>query len=64
MERSRDREIGRLYRLLGELLPFTIVRKESFDGWTYYDDKVIKTPYTWDYSGNPVHFKNAFAFEK
>ncbi len=63
MERSRDREIGRLYRLLGELLPFTIVRKESFDGWTYYD-KVIKTPYTWDYSGNPVHFKNAFAFEK
>lgn len=35
MKRSKDFEVRRLYRLLGELVPYSMIENFNFSGWIY-----------------------------
>ncbi|MEN3042909.1 MAG: glycoside hydrolase family 38 C-terminal domain-containing protein, partial [Fervidobacterium sp.] len=59
MYRSLETEAIRLSRLLGELLPFSIVRKFEFQGWKLRNSK-IDFPYNWKDEKAPVTFTNEF----
>jgi len=63
MNRNKDQEIIRLYRLLAEFLPFSIVKKEGFEGWVC-DGRNISLPHSWNYSGEPTRFENVFTLER
>jgi len=62
VDRNLNADINRLYRLLGELVPFSIVKKTKFHGWKI-SDKIIDLPYKWDPKNMPVSFVNEFCFE-
>ncbi len=61
MKRSKDFEVRRLYRLLGELVPYSMIENFNFSGWIY-EEKNIDLPFAWNYNGiNHVVFSNKFS---
>ncbi|PHJ13620.1 alpha-mannosidase [Fervidobacterium sp. SC_NGM5_G05] len=61
MKRSKDFEVRRLYRLLGELVPYSMIENFNFSGWIY-EGKNIDLPFAWNYNGiNHVVFSNKFS---